>query len=94
MPVGSIVETNAVFSADSVVPVMAGALPESIYEKIGTVSRENDRMVEAAFAEDLKLCFEVFCESHLLKDLSLDQKRAMFEEMYQGTKKYLSMYQA
>ena len=94
LPVGSIVETNAVFSADSVVPVMAGALPESIYEKIGTVSRENDRMVEAAFAEDLKLCFEVFCESHLLKDLSLDQKRAMFEEMYQGTKKYLSMYQA
>ena len=92
LPAGSIVETNAVFSADSVIPVMAGAIPDSIYQKVEKVSRENDRAVEACFSEDLKLCFEVFCESHLLKDLTPEQKRALFDEMYEGTKRYLPMY--
>ena len=80
------------FSADSVIPVMAGELPESICEKVSKVSRENDRAVEAAFSEDLNLCYEVFCESHLLKELTDEQKKALFAEMYDGTKKYLSMY--
>ncbi|MBO5644714.1 MAG: hypothetical protein J6S90_05655, partial [Lentisphaeria bacterium] len=31
LPLGSVVETNAVFSADSVIPVMAGRLPDSIH---------------------------------------------------------------
>ena len=72
---------------------MAGELPESIREKISVVNRENDRAVEAAFSQDLKLCFEVFCESHLLRELTPEQKKALFDEMVQGTKKYLSMYQ-
>lgn len=94
LPLGSVVETNAVFSADSVIPVLAGALPESISERIAKVSRENDRAVEAAFSEDLKLCFEVFCESHLLKELTDSEKRALFDEMVEGTKTYLGMYHA
>ena len=94
LPIGSIVETNAVFSADSVIPVLAGEIPDSIYEKIRKVNEENDRAVEAAFSEDLNLCFEVFCESHLLKDLMDEQKKALFDEMYEGTKKYLTMYKA
>ena len=94
LPLGSIVETNAVFSADSVIPVLAGALPESICEKIAIVNRENDRVTEAAFSEDLKLCYEVFCEGHLVKALDAAQKKALFEQMYEGTKKYLGMYHA
>ncbi|MBR7098417.1 MAG: alpha-glucosidase/alpha-galactosidase, partial [Clostridia bacterium] len=93
LPLGSVVETNAVFSADSVVPVMAGKLPDSIFGKVATVSRENDCIVEATFSEDLKQCFEVFCEGHLVKELSDAEKKALFEEMYSGTKRYLSMYQ-
>lgn len=92
LPMGSVVETNAVFSADSLIPVMAGALPESIYAKVAKVNGENDRAVEAAFSESFDKCFEVFCESHLLKELSADQKRALFDEMYEGTKKYLTSY--
>ena len=94
LPLGSIVETNAVFTADSVIPVLAGKLPESIREKVAAVSRENDRAVEAAFSEDLGLCFEVFCENHLTRDLTVDQKKALFDEMCEGTKAYLSMYKA
>ena len=32
LPLGAVVETNAHFCADSVKPVFAGALPESIYQ--------------------------------------------------------------
>lgn len=94
LPLGSVVETNAVFSADSLIPVMAGEIPETIYKKIEKVNRENDRAVDAAFSCDRKLCFEVFCESHLLKELTDGQKKSLFIEMYEGTKKYLSMYKA
>ena len=94
LPIGSVVETNAVFAADSLIPVMAGALPESIYAKVEKVSRENDQAVEAAFSCDLKICFEAFCDSHLLKELTDEDKRMLFNEMYEGTKKYLSMYEA
>ena len=94
LSLGSVVETNAVFSADSLIPVMAGEIPEAIYKKIEKVNSENDRAVDAAFSCDLKLCFEVFCESHLLKDLTDGQKKSLFIEMYEGTKKYLSMYKA
>ena len=94
LPMGSVVETNAVFSADSVIPVMAGELPDSIYAKVSKVNMENDRAVEAAFSESIDKCFEVFCESHLLAELTAEQKRALFDEMYEGTKKYLKMYRA
>lgn len=92
LPLGSVVETNAVFSADSVIPVMAGKLPATICGKVARVSRENDSAVDAAFSEDLTICFEAFCAGHLVKALSFEQKKALFAEMYEGTKKYLSMY--
>lgn len=92
LPMGSVVETNAVFSANSLIPVMAGKLPDRIFEKVATVSRENDRAVEAAFSENLSLCYEVFCEGHLVKDLTPEQRKSLFAEMYEGTKKYLSAY--
>ncbi len=92
LPLGSIVETNAVFSADGVHPVQAGKLPESIYKKVFTVSRENDRTVEVAFDGNLDFALEVFSEGHLLKHLSEEQKQKLFAEMYEGTKKYLGMY--
>lgn len=92
LPRGSIVETNAVFSAGSLVPVMAGELPDSLNEAVARVNNENDRTIEAAFSEDLKLCFEVFSEGHLVRDLTQEQKKALFEEMYRGTRQYLTMY--
>ena len=92
LPLGAVVETNAIFAADMVRPVNAGPLPQSIYEKVLRASNENDRTVEAAFSQNLDLSFEVFSEGHLVKSLTPEQKRNLFDEMYEGTKKYLTMY--
>ncbi len=94
LPLGSVVETNAVFAADMLTPVVAGNLPESLYERISRINRENDRTVEAAFSESLANCFAVFSEGHLVQDLSEKQKETLFHDMYEGTKKYLSTYKA
>ena len=39
LPIGAVVETNAVFSADSVKPVFAGNVPESIYPLVSKITR-------------------------------------------------------
>ncbi len=92
LPLGSIVETNAVLSGDCVRPVFAGNVPDRIYPRIHRICLQNDRMVEAAFQQDLRYCFEVFSQDHMLESLTPKQKQDLFQEMYQGTKSFLSMY--
>ncbi|MBO5755520.1 MAG: alpha-glucosidase/alpha-galactosidase [Clostridia bacterium] len=92
LPLGSVVETNAVFSAKDVTPVMAGEIPACILPLVSRANYENDRTVEAAFSEDLTFAYEVFAEGHLLAGLSEEDKKALFKSMYEGTKNYLGMY--
>lgn len=92
LPLGSVVETNAVFSSEGVIPVMAGEVPACILPLVGRANYENDRAVEAAFREDLAFAYEVFAEGHLLAGLTDVEKRELFCTMYEGTKNYLTMY--
>jgi hypothetical protein len=92
LPLGSVVETNAVFSAKDVTPVMAGEIPACILPLVSRANYENDRTVEAAFSEDLAFAYEVFAEGHLLAGLSEEDKKELFKSMYEGTKNYLGMY--
>lgn len=92
LPLGAVVETNAVLSDNMLCPVVAGSIPDSIYPIISRNLNENERTVEAAFSEDLSLCYPVFAEGHLLDDLTDTQKRSLFDQMIDGTKAYLTMY--
>ncbi len=92
LPIGSVVESNAVLSASGVRPVFAGNLPESIQERIRRICLQNDRVVEACFSQSLKGCYKAFSQDHMLDALTEVQKQTLFEEMYKGTKDYLSMY--
>jgi alpha-galactosidase len=47
MPIGAVVETNAVFRADSVTPVFAGELPKEIYPLISRITSEQELIAEA-----------------------------------------------
>ena len=92
LPVGSVVETNAVFNADMLRPVYAGEVPASIYDRVAKVSKENDDMVASGFSLDLGFAFKKFCESHGVKNLTDAQKLELFTEMCERTKKYLTEY--
>lgn len=92
LPLGTVVETNAAFRNDSVQPVCAGEIPESIYPLISRIAEENNETVEACFARDLKKAYEVFAKGHLVKTLTEEQKKELFKTMCENTKAYLTEY--
>ncbi len=91
LPLGAVVETNARFTADTVTPVLAGGLPESIYPLVARISGEQQLITRAALERDLPLAFEAFANDPLVR-LPLAKAEELFGEMLQNTKKYLSMY--
>ena len=91
LPMGAVVETNANFRDDSVTPVFAGNIPDSIYSLIARASNAQELIVEAAYNRDLELAFQVFANDPLVT-LSLDDARKLFNEMVENTKAYLTEY--
>ena len=91
LPLGAVVETNAVFASDSVTPVMAGSLPTAIYPLITRIVAEQEQVVEAALTRDLDLAFNAFTNDPLVT-VNTTTARALFDEMLQNTKTYLKNY--
>ena len=54
------------------------------------VSNENEDILDVAFSLDLTYGFEKFKELNMIKALTDEQKRALYDEMIEGTKKYLT----
>ena len=91
LPMGAVVETNANFRDNSVVPVFAGNIPDSIYTLVARASNAQELIVEAAYTRNLELAFQVFANDPLVT-LSLDDARKLFNEMVENTKEYLTEY--
>ena len=88
MPLGAIVETNAVFSRDSVRPVFAGSLPPAV-RGMQTRHAENQlALVDAGLRKDLGLAFSVFLNDNLMT-LGITQAEELFAKMIANTKAYL-----
>ena len=92
LPLGCIVETNAIFRANTLIPVQAGNVPDEIFYNVNRIVEENERSVEAAFACDLNACLDAFKKDHLLSSLTDAQKEELFSTMYEATKEYLKDY--
>lgn len=92
LPYGTIVETNATFRDGRFTPVFAGAVPESIYPMVARAARENETILDVGFSGNLNYAYEKFRELNMIKKLTEEQKKALFDEMIEGTKKYLGDY--
>lgn len=91
LPIGAIVETNAVFRNGSVTPVFAGNIPESIYPLISRICGEQEILSDAIAKRDLNKIFSAFSNDPLVT-CSLKDAKKLFAEMCANTKKYLTMY--
>ncbi len=91
LPLGAVVETNASFRNDSVIPLCAGPIPEEIYSIIARVAGTQELVIEAAFERDLDKAFAAFCNDQLVTINTVDAKK-LFDEMIENTKEYLTMY--
>ena len=92
LPIGTIVETNAAFRLDSLQPVFAGEVPDSIYSLVARAARENDMMLDAGFSLDLDYAYRVFAQTHAVSKLTEAEKKELFTTMTEGTKNYLRDY--
>ena len=92
LPIGTIVETNAAFRNDSLQPVFAGNVPDSIYPLIARAAREYDNMLDAGFSLDLSYAYKLFAETRSVQNLTEAQKEDLFKTMCEGTKEYLKDY--
>ncbi|MBQ4266334.1 MAG: alpha-glucosidase/alpha-galactosidase [Clostridia bacterium] len=90
MPKDCVVETNAVFSRDSIAPMFAGSVPENVLELL-TPHIENQRdTLTAALTHDVDLCLEVLMRDPLIAGrITREQGKALLDDMLQNTKQYL-----
>ncbi len=91
LPMGAVVETNAVFRANSLEPVFAGELPETIYPLIARIAAEQDNVSEAIARRDLDKIFVAFANDPLVT-CNIKDARKLFDEMCDNTKAYLTSY--
>ena len=91
LPLGAIVETNAVFRDDSITPVFAGPVPEGVYSLVARVADAQLLVAEAGRTRNLELAFKAFINDPLV-NLDLKSSRALFDEMVENTKEYLTEY--
>ncbi len=91
LPIGAVVETNAVFRSNSVTPVFAGEVPKEIYPLVSRICAEQELISEAAAERDLEKAFAAFVADPLVT-CSIDDARKLFDEMIENTKKYLTSY--
>lgn len=91
LPIGAVVETNAVFRSDSLNPVFSDEIPKEIYPLITRISGEQELITQAGLNHDLDMAFRAFVNDPLVTT-NLEDSRKLFREMLDNTKNYLTMY--
>lgn len=89
LPLGAVVETNALFRRDEISPVLAGAIPAGIDALVMRHALGQEATVRAALACDRNLAFDVFINDPQMGGVGLSDGRALFDDMIRNTLTYL-----
>lgn len=89
MPLGSIVETNCVFSNGQIKPVLSNPLPTAVAGLVLRCLNNVDVCYEGIKERDLDKVFASFLNQPLCGTLDFAQAEALFKEMCMGTRQYL-----
>ncbi|MCZ8516087.1 alpha-glucosidase/alpha-galactosidase [Paenibacillus filicis] len=88
LPLGSVVETNALLVRDGVKPVLAGQLPLDIENLVARHVLNQETVLKAALRKDKSLAFRAFLNDPLVS-IDIGAAEQLFERMLQNTKAYL-----
>jgi alpha-galactosidase/6-phospho-beta-glucosidase family protein len=88
---GVVVETNAVFSCNSVKPVFSGKMPEDLLTLTYPHIYSQGAVVRACKEKNLEYAFKAFAQDPQV-NLSLDKVQELFSEMVEKTANYLVYY--
>lgn len=91
LPLGTVVETNAVFSRDSVHPVLAGPLPEALYQLTIPHVENHARVLQAALQCDREMVLQAFLADPNLRGKCAGEGEVsrLVDDMITGTLTYL-----
>lgn len=92
LPLGSIVETNCVFSNDQLCPVTAKPLPSGAAAWVSWNSANIDSCYEGIKERNLQKIFQAFVGQPLCGRLSVEEAEKLFREMCWNTRNYLDPY--
>lgn len=88
----SIVESNCIFSKDKITPINASPLYTDVLNLVSRNLLNIDNTYEGIKERNLKKIFASFVNESLCSNLTIEEARKMFNEMLNGTKKYLLPY--
>ena len=92
MPLGSIVETNCVFSNDQVKPVVSRPLPTAVANLVHRNCLNIDTTYEGIKHRDLGKIYAAFADQPLCGHLSMEESFELFRQMCYNTREYLDPY--
>ena len=92
LPIGSIVESNCVFSNNLAKPVTSTKLPDSVLNLVLRNALNIEVCYEGIKKRDLDIIFSSFINQPLCSNLSIDDAKNLFKEMCYNTKEYLDPY--
>ncbi|MCL2242856.1 MAG: alpha-glucosidase/alpha-galactosidase [Treponema sp.] len=85
LPADAVVETNAVFSRDSISPVVTDGFPADVRALIMHHLLTQEGIVEAVYENDMDKAFRIFSLDYAVQKLPLSDAGALFDEMCSKT---------
>ena len=89
LPLGAVVETNALFGRDRISPVMAGNIPANILPLIAVHVYNHENTLRAALTCDRKLGLSTFMNDPQLYGVGLRDGKRLFDDMLENQRAYL-----
>ena len=92
LPLGTIVETNHVFSENAVTPIVANPLPAGAAALVARNSRNIELTCQGIRQRNLNTIFQAFAAQPLCAGLGISDAEALFVRMVKNTSKFLEPY--
>ncbi len=89
LPLGAVVEGNAVFRSNSIQPVFVGDIKDDVKQLITSHVLTQEAFIKAYFNEDKEAVFNAWLSDPQGKTLEIDNAKQLFSEMLENTKAYL-----
>lgn len=89
LPIGAVVETNALFGRDRIEPVYAGAVPANVLPLVARHVYNQENTLRAAMTCDRTLGYTTFMNDPQMGVVSLEDGQKLFDDMLENQRKYL-----
>ena len=89
LPMGAVVETNALFGSNRIEPIFAGAMPANILPLVARHVYNQENTLTAAMNRDRKLGFSTFMNDPQMAGVSMADGQKLFDDMLENQKAYL-----